>query len=952
MFQPVSPLSLAADSRLSDDVLLVQALSVDPHALGGAVVVAAGDGSLSLFAILAKGGACELLPSTTSASGYDVVPLPKGTGASEVISFLDSGGNVHVFYATAVGVLHVWRDSGTATWNGPDTMAASSGLTATQVPLTREWVVSGVGSDGNLVLYRSESGSWSAATVDVSRDLVGGNARVQYMASGNWVLFTAAGGQLKIWTGEGSTVSSGPETVSVANPVARVLFTYLHANSAMVVFTDSKDNLYSSVGFSDTPACIPLGQVVQGTGVVGFDGYLQIYGTDVNGKLWVLHQTGWDSDGTPVWAPIFPIDVDVTFVAAAALVNASTALLVTRADGTLDLLNQQTEDGLWNRVPVQGGGSGVPFRSPRYRTRLALTDVNGMPCPNMAVTVSPSDLVALEVAGKTVITSPGQPATLITDMTGTVDFSQPATGLDSATFMATASGVPSPVSITPYDYLHVALAGSGSIFTGSTTIPQMNATTLQQATVDGQPLAPGITSDMATAAAQGIQQAMRMTTGDGSALAGFEIDLRDPRKPRFAAFETADDLRGRVADLTMTATALDSAWGDIAKFANDVWNGIKSGAMNVTHWVVDTANMTVSATVQIAENTFAELKDLALAGVGEIVSLVHGVFNAIKADLATVLNWLKDLFDWDSIWNTMEAFNGYLVGGLQSLSQWLEQSAVIATGHFFKDLKNNVDRMFAQAISGLGNQPLYPANQLTEVDTAATPKLPVQFPGSAAQNNWLLSKVSSHMPGTSWFSGLESGLSDDLFTQIQQAISKSGITQDGQHALAALQEFFSNLFSDPRNLGQVLVADLLTVAQDLIDVILDAVDTLVTILLDLADDIIQAATNILEAPLPDIPVLTWLWDNMMRPSDSSEPMTLGKLSCLVLAVPVTLACKLETGHGPSTYSECLHIPTYSRTTETMTLPRLSTTAPWRWPGSTSSMTQPRRSARTSRTRDS
>lgn len=878
----------------------MEPLSVDPDATAGTAVAVDGNGTSYLFAIIAGQGAAELQPSSTSASGYVVAPLPNGTGASEIVALVDGDGVLQVFYATDSGVQHVSRASGAA-WTGPDTLLAATSLATCQVPLSGEWVVSGVSPDGNLVLYTESSGEWTAAKIDVGGALGGASARVQYTVPGAWVLFGVVGGALHIWSGVDNTIVSGPEVVTVANPVAAIHFTYLHANSAMVMFTDNKHVLYSSVGFGDTPAAIPISQVTQGSALVGPDGLIRFYGADPDGQLWVLRQTGWDSNDAPLWAPIFPLDRDVTYVAAPVLVGTTGALLVARVDGTIDYLSQDGVNGLWRRLAVQGSATKVPIRTTRYRTRLILNDANGTPCPGTSVTITPSSLVALEVAGQTVIASPDQPAVIAADVSGAIDVSQPATGLDAVTFSVTGTGIPSAVPVTPYAYLHTALAGNGSVFTGTGTIPPMSQSTIQNATVDGQPLAPNVSSDMAKVAASGITQAMSISTAGmrpGAApAAGFELDLRDPDRPRFVVYQTSAEIEARM--MSAPASAPGSIWDDIARYADDVWNAIKSGVMKVVHWVVDTTKMIVSATVAFADTITADLKNLAMKGIGAITSMVHGIFAAIGALVDKVLDWLKDVFGWTSIWNTMEAFDSYVINGLKAVSQWIDQDAVVATGHFFKDLKADINAQFDQAIKTVEGQTLGPASARALRARASGSGAYVSMPGSQAQGNWLLNKMTTHLPESSFLSGLDPGIDPkSLLSQLQSAIDSSGIVDDSKQELANFQQFFTDLYSHPRNLLDTLAADLLRVMEGLLDILLDAVDIVVVAVLDLVADVLAAVAKILNTPLPDIPVLTWLWENVLRPSGNNDPMTLGRLICLALAAPVTLAYRAAKGTGP------------------------------------------------------
>lgn len=891
----VTPLNVSADSRLSDDVLLVEPLSVNPNILAGAALAVDGNRSPHLFAILSSQGASELQSSKTSASGYTVVPLPEGAGATEIVSLVDSDDTLHAFYATESGVMHTSQKPDMS-WNTPETLAVASGLHVAQVPLSGDYVAYGVGSDNNLVLYTGSNGKWSAATVDMQAALLGAKSiGLQYTAPGSWVLFAADGQSLKVWQGSENSVASGPETVTLPDKsVADVLFTYYHSNSAMVVFTDTDKNLYSSVGFSDQPQAIPSAQVAQGAGVIDDDGLMHLYGADGDGTFRVLHQTGWDENDAPIWAPIFPLDKDVTYVATPAIAGGQGFLLVKRADGTLDFLTQQGGTGPWTRLPVQGPAATIPVKTIRYRTRLTVTDVNANPRPYAEVRVTPSSLVALEVAGKTVIASPDQPAALTTDFTGAIDFSQPATGLSAVTFTVTGQGIAAPVPVTPYDYLHAQLAGKDSVFTGETTIAPLTTESLKAATVEGQPLAPKVQNDdsLADAAVSGIHETLAAAGGGTPSHAGFEIDLRDPAAPRFRKFESAADLETRLTELhTDVGAGLGSIWDDIGNYADDVWHAIKTGAMAATHWIVDAARKVVTVAVELGNGIKAVLKDLALdldKDLHALVSMIHGILNFIGAELEKVLQWLRDLLGWTSIWNTMEALNDHLTKGLKNASTLLDGKATITSGHFFQDLKSEIDTHFEEAINSLGDTLVVPKNN------QSLGSAPSQ--GSESQKNWLLSKLSAHLPGSNFLSHFDSGLPNDLLPNFDKAISDANLDKDDN--VQTFSNFLADYYENPQDLLTARAADLLGAFQSLLDVVLGAVDQIVEAALEIISHVLQLVEKIFDYEL-DIPVLTWIWDNVLRPSDKTDPMTLGRLVCLVIAVPVTLIYKIgHHGKGP------------------------------------------------------
>lgn len=879
------PLSISADSRLTDDVLLVAPVSIDPAAAPGTAVAVDENGHPTILAVTPGTGAAELRSSADSASGLTVAPLPGGKGATEIICLTDQAGLLHALYATGSAVLHTQRDAD-GSWSTPDTLPAGSGLAATQVPLSGDTAVCAVDADGNVVLYTAAAGKWSGQTVDVHGALRRGSARVQYLSPDAWVMFGVAEGKLLLWSGTGTTVASGPETVAVAAPVASILFTYQAYNSAMAVFTDGQHTLYSTVGFSDKPQAIPLATVVRGTGCVGDDGLIRCYGCDPDGTLWVLRQTAWGPGGRPQWAPIFPLDTEAADVASP--VGGSGALVVTRADGSIDLLSQPGGGGPWRRVPVHADSPAVPMRTPRYRTRLTVTDAAGRVCAGVPVTLTPDRLVALTSGTGSVTAAPGRPATLTTGPAGRVEFSQPGTGLQAVTLTASTPRGAAPLHVAPHDYLNPVLGGHADLFTGTAAVPAMSKDTLLNATVGGQPLVPEHARDLADAAARGIKSAASFAAGT-TTMTGFEVDLRDPAAPRFRAYHSAGDLAESMA--AYRAADLGGFWDSISEFGPDVLNAISSGAMRLAHLAVDLVNNVVSATVQFTDEITARLKDIALDGLAQVPALIHGIFHAIGAALGRVLDWLKDQLHWDSVWRTMDAFHGYLDAAFDAAVRLLEKSAVVKTGKFFADRKAEVNSAFDAAIAAVGDRTLNGSR------SAAPPALPG---GNPLQQDWVLNQLFDHLPDRSFFGdgGLAAGVVEQALGQLRQAIADSGLEKDGADALASLELFFAEWFPHPDQIGQARAADLLRVVQTLADLVLDAADVIATVILDVIADLLSAVEATLDSPLTDSPALTWIWENLARPSWSNDEMTLGRLFCLAFAAPVSTLYLAAKGHGP------------------------------------------------------
>ena len=124
------------------------------------------------------------------------------------------------------------------------------------------------------------------------------------------------------------------------------------------------------------------------------------------------------------------------------------------------------------------------------------------------------------------------------------------------------------------------------------------------------------------------------------------------------------------------------------------------------------------------------------------------------------------------------------------------------------------------------------------------------------------------------------------------------MVQDLNHALSDLEDFFNELFADPQGFATQGVVDLINAAQALVDFVLNLLDTIITKILDLVDVALGLISDILTQPLGDIPIISWLYTNVVCPSDQQEELTILRLCSLVCAFPVTLIYKFANNLNP------------------------------------------------------
>lgn len=888
---------MSEDYILSDDILL-DAGSANPLA-----AVQLPGGKWTALAVEANAGLVHVIPDQKSQSGWDLLPVRNGGQAKEVVAGLDGTGVSHAFYQDGTQTYHASLDTD-GNWSVPDILSLSTSLGVAIVPLTYDVVGFGITVDGNLLFIRKvwSTGDWQGTVCDMSKALVGAQCVLTMIDNNNnWTLAAVVDGELQYFSGNDTTVGSGPYTVPTTNQVTRIHFSYQRSGSTMVMFSDDKNTLYTSFGFSDQVAIIPNSPVAQGAGIVDFDGKVHFYGADGAGKLWVLHQKDWVNDA-PVWAPMFPLDVNVSSVASPQSALDGAVLFAVGQDQTLHALSQNPTTKRWTRTLVQRPRHDQPYRLTRYRTQLTVLGASGNPARDVPITITATEETAILVQGETYFIGPatGQSATIKSDASGLVTFTRPATSLVSPSYTVTSPQLAQPVTVRPDQIYHDFLTAKGPINTGSAVIPPMSKDTLLSGKVGGQPLAPKLKSDLADTASKGIIHAMQSVPGKSAALRaagcmGWALSARDPNNPRFVQFTSHEELQAYLVG-SRGDSRVGGIFDDIWEFFGDVWHAIESAAIAVMDWVVSVAESLVHLVIKIGEE-IAHLAAMVIHTIEDAIPFIHSIFNLIGALVEKVLDWVKDLFGWNEIWNTKRVIEHLVTASLPALQWAIEKRAIVETGTYFTDLKASVNEGFQKAITHFGSssfsQIATPPNARRAVRGGRHGLVAAGLPaGSPAQNNWLISKVRDNVGGSGALNPLTSTLAPDIGDLLLQALGDANVISDLKNALADLMDFFETLFTDPKDFASRGVADLIKAAEALVDFVFDLLDNIVIKVLNLIDKALGAAEDILTQSLGDIPIVSWLYTNVICPSDQQEEPSILRIACLVLAVPVTLLYKL------------------------------------------------------------
>ncbi len=557
----------------------------------------------------------------------------------------------------------------------------------------------------------------------------------------------------------------------------------------------------------------------------------------------------------------------------------------------------------------QGGqvlqSSTQPFEVTRFRTEVNLLDANGVPLPGYPLSVGIADgysATSLWIAGTTVSVDSTTSVTLTTDATGKATLAILTTsGMVAPQLLITAPGLSYPagqtaIPLMPAGPVHSYLSGQGTLnpTNPSGPLPQFDAAgkTLISATVGGNSLAPGVQGSRAATAAQAIQTAAG--TGLGTTppgVMGCAVSLRGPGGPRFRTLHTKEELSEELTRLRGPESGLTAIWSDLEDWTGDVWQGIQSGLLAISDFVVNTVGKVVNFTLQIGEDIVRGIQ-LAISGLEQAAQFIAGVFQAIEADVAAVIQWLQALFDFGAIWRTKMAFEQAILALPDYVSSLATLGQGVAQGWFTQQM-SSIQAAFTKLETSLGNQS-FGQQPSWQSQTSTTPIAGGASPSDFNNNvhhNWLQDKVNSGAPANSPLPG---GTLSGPWSTFSSAMSGAG--EDFMNALETFANTVSNLIKNPASLGSTALPGLLQTLLDLIEAALGLADGILQALLALTRVAMDSVTTMLNTTL-DLGVLNTLWTWLATTAGyaSDDTLTVSALLALMAAFPATVIYKRIEG---------------------------------------------------------
>ncbi|MCB9774100.1 MAG: hypothetical protein H6750_07195 [Nitrospiraceae bacterium] len=564
----------------------------------------------------------------------------------------------------------------------------------------------------------------------------------------------------------------------------------------------------------------------------------------------------------------------------------------------------------------------TPTQTATYSMELAGVDAGNNPVANGTVTVTADQAVTVVWNSYAYHVGPTTPLTVELDGAGQATVLYEAVGLTPPVITFTA--VDTGNNLTGSRWCRGDVVQYIEALDGTPLAPLPDSVTPQLQTVTGtdlinQGLTGGDYSQTASAntAAQAINasgnwmnQNPTDSTGQGTidlsqiTTPHWEIDFAHPEGPRFRVL-SAEEARDLLTNRRTTGQlgSSGSIFGDVAHFFKHEFDQLTYFAATVTD---DVLNIVFNDLEPFVISTIKQ----AGAALETIFSKIRQLADEIYKVLQEVIAWLKMLFDWDDILNTHTAFKYAVNQTLFTNLKSVVSDAETDLSKWFSSLKSDITNVFNNIESHFDNSTSFntfansaqagsPTATSNNVLAGTTTLNTQQQHASKCQYVYSRSKPSFGSIGAIELAGASPSLAgSDPTTAIIQAIQTSIMdptNANGQSLYTVYTEsllsFITDTLSDPSDFLDLIILQFLEAAKDLVLFVVDAVEAVLEAIFNLLEDALEAFQSMITDSI-DIPIITWLWKNVITNGDE---FTLLDLFCLILAVPGTILYKILYG---------------------------------------------------------
>ncbi|MBV9599658.1 MAG: PQQ-binding-like beta-propeller repeat protein [Chloroflexi bacterium] len=395
---------------------------------------------------------------------------------------------------------------------------------------------------------------------------------------------------------------------------------------------------------------------------------------------------------------------------------------------------------------------------------------------------------------------------------------------------------------------------------------------------------------------------------------------RTPLSPADAA-TAIDQLKGAPWGTTAVAAQAAGLSGRVGDPWGDFWGWLKGEAATVTDVVVSIAN-DIAIGIRFIANGIVQVFNQVLQTLDNVVAAIGSFFKQLAIDIENAIQALGVLFKFDEIVKTHNFLkNEFLtsVNGIDGdpvhigFTRAVNDNVIPEFNSIFATAEKTVSDWFTKLagdVTGARINQLQGQGATTHTLYSVAPKDGSQPTSQTTQCSWGMQKFKAGLPGArggrqatalvgqaspAWDPTNFQKFIDNFVNKVAtDPVLKSkwdAVQQGAQGHAASVSDFLTQALGELLNTLALLVDGALTVTNAFLVGFLGLIDGLVELLLGSGPQ----STGLLTERI-DIPVLTWLYENVIVPGGK---FTLLDAVTLVAAIPVTLLWRIAEGQWPS-----------------------------------------------------
>ncbi|HXE12468.1 MAG TPA: hypothetical protein VN633_10130 [Bryobacteraceae bacterium] len=306
-------------------------------------------------------------------------------------------------------------------------------------------------------------------------------------------------------------------------------------------------------------------------------------------------------------------------------------------------------------------------------------------------------------------------------------------------------------------------------------------------------------------------------------------------------------------------------------WAGDIWAWLEHAWDSVEQFFVQVVDGVTRFFIQIGE----ALYHFVMECYNDVVSAIKFILNAIEVAIEKLIQWIGFIFSWGDIVRTHKVlkniFKQYANYALQNIGTY---KGALQTA--FTNVEN--------AINQWAGLPPIPDSAGSSSKSGQRPQgsdSPQAHYGTYQAKSNVGSASSQYSPGFASGSTLEQ-LLNEFSTMLDR---------EGDAFTNAYQSFKTDVVDQIASLSITdIIKKMLAIIADLV---LETVENAVVSLVDIIAILVEGIVSFLDSPI-DIPVLSYLY-SLISGGDS---LSFLDLACLIVAIPVTVICKLVMKETP------------------------------------------------------